>query len=130
VVNTNDAFTMTSYAGDAGTVLFSNLKQTCTITSWSFARDNTGKPCSQTIYWQDNWPVSGSIAGTLVWCWQDGSGAWQGQYVEWSGGASPYEYVGPFGDTYIHQYKTGDAFGFMRVSKDHTQRSQTMIGTW
>ena len=123
VVNSNDAFTLTSYASDAGTMQIANLKQTCTITWWTL------KPGSLTVGWEDTWPGS-PIQGSLVWCWQDGSGVWQGQYVEWRGGVSPYEFVGPFTDTYIHQYKAGDAFGFLFVSKDHTQRSETVQGVW
>ena len=127
-VNTNDAFSMVSYSGDAGTVMFSSLKQTCTITDWDLM------PGSLKIAWQNAWqPQSaGQVAGTLVWCWQDASGAWQGQYVEWCGGVgdSPYSFTGPFSNTYIHQYRNGDPWGFMLVSNDHSQRSQTVKGIW
>ena len=61
-VNTNDAFSMVSYSGDAGTVMFSSLKQTCTITDWDLM------PGSLKIAWQNAWqPQSaGQVAGTLV----------------------------------------------------------------
>jgi hypothetical protein len=125
-VDTNDAFSIVSYSGEGGVVYqVAPMKQTCTITSWTL----TALENSLTVAWSDSWPVA-QIEGTMVWCWQDGSGVWQGQYVEWRGGASPYKFVGPFTDSYIHQYKAGDAWGMFFASLDHTQRSQTVKGVW